>query len=115
MGKWERILTVICAVLLLLFLVLGLGFWYRYKMLHQVNGIQPYMIMVDGIRYSNFGPIPTDQPEGEPMGTVHRVTDPYDYPDENGEANFGTMGMPYWKDPLGICVYVNEEYILLRE
>ena len=112
--KLERILTVICAVLLLI-LVLGLGFWYRYRMMHQVIGIQPYMIMVDGIRYSNFGPIPMDKPDGEPEGIVHQVNDPSDYPDEDGEANFGNVGMPYWKAPLGLCVYWNEEYILLRD
>ena len=113
--KQEKILTGICTVLLLLFLVLGLGFWYRYRMMHQVNGIQPYMIMVDGTRYSNFGPVQTDKAEGAPYGVVHRVTDPSDYPSEDGEANFGTVGMPYWKVSLGVCVYENGKYILLRD
>ena len=115
MEKWERILTVICAVLLLLTLALGFGFWYRYKMLHTLSGIQPYMMMVDGIRYRNFGPVSTEKPEGAPLGTVSRVNEPADYPDADGEANFGTVGMPYWKAPLGRCVYYKEEYILLRE
>ncbi len=113
--KFQRIVTVICAVLLLLSLLLGGFFWYRHKILHRINGIQPYMIMVDGIRYRNFGPVPTEKPEGAPLGTVCRVNEPADYPDEDGEANFGNVGMPYWKDPLGICVYYREEYILLRD
>ena len=108
-------MTVLSAILLLCMLCSGLFFWYRHKMLNQIIGIQPYMIMVDGIRYSNFGPVPTEKPEGEPDGTVYRVNEPADYPDEDGETNFGEVGMPYWKVPLGICVYQNEAYILLRE
>ena len=113
--KMERILTVICAILLLVGLALGIGFWYRYKMMHQVIGIQPYMIMVDGVRYSSFGPVTTEKPMGPPDGRVHQVNDPADYPDEDGEANFGAVGMPYWKVFWGICLYQDEEYILLRE
>ena len=113
--KLERIVTIICGILLVCMLLTGLYFRRWYKAVNQINGIQPYMIMVDGIRYSNFGPAPTEKPEGAPLGTVSRVNAPADYPDEDGEANFGTVGMPYWKAPLGICVYYNEAYILLRD
>ena len=110
--RLRRIAAALCVVLLM---CLGLVLWYRHKMLNRVLGLQGYMIMVDGIRYRSFGPIPTDEPEGIPDGMVHRVNDPADYPDEDGEANFGSVGMPYWKVPLGICVYKNDDYILLRD
>ncbi len=113
--KKERFVTIVCGILSLCILCAGLYFWQWHKAVNRVNGIQPYMIMVEGTRYRNFGPVPTEKPEGAPMGTVCRVNEPADYPDEDGEANFGTVGMPYWKAPLGICVYYKEAYILLRE
>ncbi len=113
--KRERFVTIVCGILTLCILCAGLYFWQWYKAMNRVVGIQPYMIMVEGVRYRNFGPVPTEKPEGAPIGTVIRVNEPADYPDEDGESNFGTVGMPYWKAPLGICVYYREEYILLRD
>lgn len=112
MGKWERILTVICAVLLLLFLMLGLGFWHRYRMLHQVLNFQPMRIMVDGVMYLQSG-VKQERPEGLPDGTVTKVVAPHEYPQNDGEANFGSVGMAYWID-MGAVIVDGDQYQILR-
>ena len=110
--KLKRIAAGISMILLL---SLGWYFWHRYKMQNQTVGLQPMIIMVEGTQYWCFDQRLPEKPEGTPDGRVLRVNAAGDYPDEDGEANFGTVGMPYWKVPLGICVYSNEEYILLRD
>lgn len=110
--KLERILTVICAVLLLLSLALGLGFWYRYKMLHQVNNFQPMRIMVDGVMYFQSG-IKQDRPDRSPDGTITKIIAPHEYPQNDGEANFGSVGMAYWKD-MGSVIVDGDQYHILR-
>lgn len=101
-------------VLVLALLCLGLFAGYRQRMRNKVNDFQPMQIMVEGKIYIHSSGAKKERPEGTPDGVITKVNYGTDYPDADGEANFGTLGTPYWKTPEGICVSVNNKYLLFK-
>ena len=69
-----------------------------------------HRVMVDGVKYIHYGVKAEQQPAGLPDGTLSRINSAADYPDENGEANFGEEGMPYWHTEAGLVVLWNQAY-----
>lgn len=108
----RRILMAIC---LLLLLCLGLFLWYRHSLLNRVADLQPLMIMVDGTRYVCYGNTEEKPPDAPSDGVITKVNSKTDYPDADGEANFGTMGMPYWRIGSKILVESNQSYYILSK
>ena len=100
--------------LLLLCLCLLLG--YRYYMLHRVMGVAAPenalapMVMVDGRVWQ----LSAESHSGfsrSPDGTIREIVG-NGIPEE-GQANFGTPGMPYWEMSDGLMVYVNGKYFIM--
>ena len=112
--KMERFITFICGILSLLILCAGLYFWYRHKMMNQVVGYQPLRIMVDGSLYMNFGETQQEKPAGEPDGTITEIIGVASFPREDGQANFGSVGIPYWHVEDKIVV-AYEQYYLFKQ
>jgi len=106
--KTKRMAAVICAFLLL---SVGMYFWYRHKMLNQVIGYQPMWIMVDGVLYSHGGGAKQEKPEGPPDGTITEIIARHGYPQKDGQANFGSVGTPYWHYGGKIVVEGSRYYI----
>ena len=48
-----------------------------------------------------------------PDGTFREIVG-NEIPTKNGQANFGTEGMPYWELSDGIMVYVNGKYFIMK-
>ena len=94
--KMERFVTFVCGILSLLILCAGLYCWQWYKAMNRVVGYQPNRIMVDGSLYMNFGDTQPEKPKGEPDGTITEIIGTAYFPKEDGQANFGAVGMPYW-------------------
>ena len=109
--KLERFVTIVCGILLLCMLCTGWYFWYRYKMLNRVIGYQPMRIMVDGDLYMNFGETQQDKPAGSPDGTVTEIIGTAHFPKKDGQANFGSVGIPYWYVEDKIVVEYNTYYL----
>ena len=95
--KMERFVTIACGILSLCILCVGLYFWHWYKAANRIIDHQPMRIMVDGIMYSHGGGIKQEKPEGPPDGTVTEIVEPHVYPQKDGQANFGSVGTPYWR------------------
>ena len=106
--KWERFVTVVCGILLL---CTGLYFWYRHKAMSRVIGYQPNRIMVDGTLYMNFGETQQEKPRGEPDGTIKEIIGTAYFPKEDGQANYGAEGMPYWYVEDKIVVAYGKYYL----
>ena len=106
--KKKQIAAIICVILLL---CLSLFFGYRHRMLHRVNGYQPMRIMVDGILYSHGGGVKQERPDGPPDGTITEIIAPHVYPQKDGQANFGSVGTPYWHYGSEIVVEGDRYYI----
>ena len=94
--KLERFVTIVCGILLVCMLLMGLYFWQWYKAMNRINALQPMRIMVDGELYSHGGGVKQERPEGLPDGFITEVIEPVDYPEKDGQANFGSVGSPYW-------------------
>ena len=92
-GMGKRRIAAAFAVILLL--CLGVYAGYRYHMTGRVNGVQPLRIRIDGTRYVICGAAET-LPNTPPDGTITEIIDAIAYPEKDGQANFGTIGMPYW-------------------
>ena len=105
---------IVWAVLLSCVLFTGLYSWYRYRMMHQIIGHQPYRIMVDEVLYMNFGETQQEKPAGEPDGTITEIIGVASFPREDGQANFGSVGIPYWHVEDKIVV-VYEQYYLFKQ
>ena len=104
----KRKLAAVCAALLVL---AGIGYGrMRYRQTHFVAGLQMRRVMVDGVRYIHYGAKAGQQPDGLPDGTISRVNAATDYPDEDGEANFGEVGMPYWHTEEGLVILCGQAY-----
>ena len=106
--KRRRVTIVICLVVLL---CLTAFFWYRHTRLNRISGLQPMMIMAEGRRYVHNGEALEQRPEGPPDGRVTKINHKTDYPDEDGEANFGTVGMPYWRVENEVVVEASKYYL----
>lgn len=98
------------SLLVMLALCLGLFAGYRHRMLGRVNNVQPLRIMVDGTRYVVCGSMESP-PESTPDGVITEILDAADYPEKDGQANFGTVGMPYWKIGDEILVEAGRYYL----
>ena len=107
MGKKRGLV----AVGFLLLLCLGVFFWYRHSLLNRVIDYQPMQIMVDGRKYIHNGTAAQERPQEPPDGAITKVNGKTDYPDADGEANFGTVGMPYWRDGANIIVESSQYYV----
>ena len=105
---------IVWAVLLSCVLFTGLYSWYRYRMMHQIIGHQPYRIMVDEVLYMNFGETQQEKPAGEPDGTITEIIGVASFPREDGQANFGSVGIPYWHVEDKIVV-AYEQYYLFKQ
>ena len=92
-------------------LCLGAYTGYRHRVMDRVVGLQPMQIMVDGKRYVHNGGAQLQRPEGAPDGFITQVNDSTDYPDADGEANFGKVGMAYWKVMSSIVVETEKYYV----
>ena len=112
--KHGRFVAAVCGLLLFCMLCTGLSFCYRYKMMHQIIGYQPNRIMVDEILYMNFGETQQEKPTGEPDGLITEIIGSASFPKENGQANFGSAGMPYWYVEDKIVV-AYEQYYLFKQ
>ena len=112
--KRERLATIVWAVLLICMLFTGLYSWYRYRMMHQIIGHQRYRIMVDEVLYMNFGETQQEKPAGEPDGTITEIIGVASFPREDGQANFGSVGIPYWHVEDKIVV-AYEQYYLFKQ
>lgn len=112
--KRERLATIVWAVLLICMLFTGLYSWYRYRMMHQIIGHQPYRIMVDEVLYMNFGETQQEKPAGQPDGIITEIIGTASFPGEDGQANFGYAGMPYWHVADKIVVAC-EKYYLFKQ
>ena len=80
-------------------------------MLSQVIGYQPMRIMVDEILYMNFGETQQEKPAGKPDGTITEIIGTASFPKEDGQANFGSAGMPYWYVEDKIVVAYEQHYL----
>ena len=109
--KKERFVTIVCGILSLCILCAGLYFRYRHKMLNQVIGFQPMRIMVDGDLYMNFGETQQEKPAGSPDGTVTEIIGTAHFPRKDGQANFGSVGIPYRYVEDKIVVEYNKYYL----
>ena len=109
--KRERLAMIVWAVLLSCVLFTGLYSWYRYRMMHQIIGHQPYRIMVDEVLYMNFGETQQEKPTGEPDGTITEIIGVACFPQEDGQANFGSVGIPYWHVEDKIVVEYDQYYL----
>ena len=105
---------IVWAVLLSCVLFTGLYSWYRYRMMHQIIGHQPYRIMLDEVLYMNFGETQQEKPAGEPDGTITEIIGVASFPREDGQANFGSVGIPYWHVEDKIVV-AYEQYYLFKQ
>ena len=104
-------------LIVLLLLCLGLYGGYRYAMLNRVmgaaapeNALTP-MVMVDGMVWQ----LSEESESGfsrSPDGTIREIIG-NEIPTENGQANFGAQGMPYWHLTDGLMVYVNGNYFIM--
>ena len=112
--KRERLATIVWAILLICMLFTGLYSWYRYRMMHQIIGHQPYRIMVDEVLYMNFGETQQEKPAGQPDGIITEIIGTAYFPREDGQANFGNAGMPYWYVADKIVV-AYEKYYLFKQ
>ena len=109
--KREWFVTIVRRILLLCMVLAGLYFWHRQKMLNQIIGFQPMRIMVDGDLYMNFGETQQERPAGSPDGTVTEIIGVASFPREDGQANFGSVGSPYWYVEDKIVVEYNKYYL----
>ena len=103
--------------LTLLLLCLGLCIGYRHYTLSRVMGARvpetalAPMVMVEGTVWQVSDN--TDRGiGGTPDGTIRKIIE-NEIPREDGQANFGTEGMPYWHLPEGLMVCVNGNYLIL--
>lgn len=88
----KKILAAVLAALLLV----GLGaFAMIRRSQNLVANAQPLRIMIDGTRYVINGSVES-RPDAAPDGTIQEILAWGDFPKEDGQANFGTAGMPYW-------------------
>ena len=94
--KHQRFVTIVCGILLLCMLFTGLYFWQWYKAMNRINALPLMLIMVDGELYSHGGGVKQEKPEGPPDGIITEIVDPHDYPQKDGQANFGSVGASYW-------------------
>ena len=104
----KRKIVAACAAILML---VGIGYGrMHYRQTHFVVGLQMRRVMVDGAKYIHYGEKAEQQPNGLPDGTISRVNNATDYPDEDGEANFGEVGMPYWHTEDGLVILCDQAY-----
>ena len=109
--KMKRIVTILCAMLLLCMLFTGLYFWYRHIMLSRVIGYQPMRVMVDGNLYMNYGDQQPEKPAGDPDGMITEIIGTASFPKKDGQANFGSVGIPYWHVGDKIVVAYGQYYL----
>lgn len=77
----------------------------------QSEGCYPAAIMVDGtVYYQVFGPMPGEVDPSAIIGCTTRVANTF--PENDGEANFGTENMPYARVQEGIAVLCENEWYL---
>ena len=105
-------------LLALLLLCLGLYAGYRGYMLSRVmgtaateNALAP-MVMAEGTVWQ----LSSEADGGlsrKPDGTIREIIG-NEIPEQEGQANFGTVGMPYWKLTDGLMVYVNGKYYIMN-
>lgn len=93
-------------VILILTIVILLAFTLFYE--RPVEDALPFLIMVDGELYQGYE-ITQDIPEDSVEGYITKVV-PNEIPKENQTANFGNVGMPYWKSGGKIYVTNNDCY-----
>ena len=107
----------------LLLLCLGLYGGYRHHMLNIVVGgwtpefdpedALPPLVRIDGTLYQLDSETGNDigrQPDG-----ILTVNSENRIPSENGQANFGREGMPYWHHQKDILVMINDTCLLFQE
>lgn len=101
---------------LLLASLLVLGLWVGFKIYdhyHAPEDNLPNLLMVDGVLYQmdlEVGNYIGRQPDG----TLTTVME-NGIPRQNGQANFGQNGMPYWHHQNDILVMVNDKCFLFEE
>lgn len=93
---------------LIVVVLLGIMLFYE----RPVEDELPLLVRVDGILYQYYDDVqehPTEDANGYIVGIVSGII-----PTDNQTANFGNVGMPYWKNDNGICIWLNDNLWLLK-
>ena len=72
----------------------------------------PLLVRVDGVLYQYYDDI-LEQPTEDVNGYIVEIVSGV-IPTDDKTANFGKVGMPYWKDDNGICIWLNDILWLLE-
>lgn len=99
------------AVLFVSILLLSIGLFCGARLEKTVLNAKPALVMLDGVLYSVSG-CAEQRPDAPPDGTIREVLETGEFPTENGQANFGSPGMHYWRVDEGIVVEASMYYVL---
>lgn len=93
---------------LLIIVLLGIVLFYE----RPVEDALPTLARIDGTLYQWYDYV-QEKPENEADGYIIEIVSGT-IPKNNQTANFGNVGMPYWKTDNEICIWINDNLGLLR-